>query len=83
MTQIAYYPQYNNFNVKVEHEARDIEMYLYWWDLNCDGEDKPAFEQQMDVACSICSSYEDIIRHMRINGFDVEDMTDNVMADMA
>ena len=78
-TTVTYYLKYNNFNVKVEHESRNIEMYLYWWDLNTENEDKAGFEQQMDVACSICRSYEDIIRHMRINGYDVEDVTDDVI----
>lgn len=59
-------------NVHVEHVGRGIDIDLFWWELNTDEEDKNAFETQMDVACSICSSVGDIIRHMRINGFDVE-----------
>ena len=78
-TTVTYYPECNNFNVKVENEARNIEMYLYWWDLDTENENKAGFEQQLDLACFICGSYEDIVKHMRINSYDVEDVTDSVI----
>ena len=67
--QVTYY-DVNNFNVTADLPSRNIHLYLWWW--NEEDYKKPDFEQQLDVACHIGRTVEDIIRHMRINGHEVD-----------
>ena len=67
--QVTYY-QVNTFNVVADLPSRNIHLYFWWW--NEEDYKKPDFEQQLDVACHIGRTVEDIIRHMRINGHEVD-----------
>ena len=67
--QVTYYSN-NTFNVTADLPSRNIHLYLWWW--NEEDYKKPDFEQQLDVACHIARTIEDIIRHLRINGHEVD-----------
>ena len=68
-TKVTYY-EVNTFNVEAELPSRNLHLYLWWW--NEEEYKKADFEQQLDLICHIGRTVEDIIRHMRINGHEVD-----------